>query len=81
MNLKAKIQSLHYSKTKRTPLVCTLSFVTYFYQIGINIKNFLYEKKVFKERKVSAKVICIGNLTTGGVGKTPVVIEIANYLS
>ena len=81
MNLKAKIQSLHYSKTKRTPLVCTLSFATYFYQIGINIKNFLYEKKVFKERKVSAKVICIGNLTTGGVGKTPVVIEIANYLS
>ncbi|MCD8025158.1 MAG: tetraacyldisaccharide 4'-kinase [Candidatus Gastranaerophilales bacterium] len=25
--------------------------------------------------------MCVGNLTTGGVGKTPVVIEIANYLA
>ncbi len=77
----AKIQTLHYSKIKHTPLMCTLLVANVIYKIGINIKNFLYEKNMLRERKVAAKVICIGNLTTGGVGKTPVVIEVANHLS
>ena len=81
MNLKAKIQKIHYSKFKRTPLTCAFEAPSILYNIGINIKNLLYEKNILKERKVSAKVICIGNLTTGGVGKTPIVIEAANHLS
>ncbi len=31
--------------------------------------------------KNNSKIICIGNLTTGGVGKTPVTIEFCKYLS
>lgn len=33
-----------------------------------------------KPQKVSKKVICIGNLTAGGTGKTPVAISIASLL-
>ena len=44
------------------------------------MKNFLYDKKILKPKKVDAFVISIGNFTTGGVGKTPVVAEIAKYL-
>ncbi len=33
-----------------------------------------------KPQKISAKVICIGNLTAGGTGKTPVSVSIATLL-
>lgn len=36
--------------------------------------------KFVKPQKVAAKVICIGNLTAGGTGKTPVAISIARLL-
>ena len=39
------------------------------------------KKNILSEEKTSANVICIGNLTTGGVGKTPVVISLANKIS
>ena len=44
------------------------------------MKNFLYDNKILKPKKVDAYVISVGNMTTGGVGKTPVVSEIAKYL-
>ena len=47
----------------------------------INTKNFLYDIKFLKEAKTGVQVLCVGNLTTGGVGKTPIVIELANDLS
>lgn len=62
-------------------LFLPLLFASFFYFLGISIKNFLYKIKVLKEKTVRAKVICIGNLTTGGVGKTPVAIEFCKYLS
>ena len=40
----------------------------------------MYDKKIIKPKRVNAYVISVGNMTTGGVGKTPVVSEIAKYL-
>ena len=50
------------------------------YSIIINVRNWLFDKNIFKANKVSAKVISIGNLTVGGSGKTPAVIYLLNLL-
>ena len=48
---------------------------------AVNFRNFLYDKSIFKTDSYSAKIISVGNIAVGGVGKTPVVIELAKNLS
>ena len=79
MNLKTQITKIHYDKNKKGMLFNILKFCSFFYGFGCNIKNFLYDKGIIKPKKVDAFVISVGNFTTGGVGKTPVVAEIARY--
>jgi tetraacyldisaccharide 4'-kinase len=43
-------------------------------------RRWLYEIGILKSRRLQAKVICIGNLTTGGTGKTPAVMLAAQTL-
>jgi len=57
-----------------------LSPLTILYKIVIDIRNKLFDKNIFKQEKVAAKIISVGNLTVGGSGKTPLVILIAKYL-
>lgn len=84
-NLIKNIASFHYSK--RFSVINFFYFILFllpsiFYGLAVDFKNFLYGKGLLKETELTkAKVICIGNLTTGGVGKTPVVIEFAKFLS
>ncbi len=79
MNLKTQITKLHYNKDAKGFLFHILRFCSLFYGIGSGLKNFLYDKKILTPKKVNAYVISVGNFTTGGVGKTPVVAEIARY--
>jgi len=53
----------------------------FLYYLVILLRNGLYDAGVFKTQLISAKVISIGNITTGGTGKTPLVIWLARYLS
>lgn len=50
------------------------------YALIINLRNLLFDYNIFKERKVKAKIISVGNLTVGGSGKTPMVIYLTNLL-
>lgn len=79
-NIKTKITQIHYQRDPQGILFDLLKFCSYFYGFGSRLKNFLYDKKFLKPKKVDAFVISVGNMTTGGVGKTPVVSEIAKYL-
>lgn len=77
---KTEITKIHYDKNAKGVLFNVLKFSSLFYGIGSGLKNKLYDKGILKPHKVDAFVISVGNLTTGGVGKTPVVAEIAKYL-
>lgn len=81
MNFKTEITKIHYDKNATGFLVKLLEFASVFYGIGSGLKNKLYDTKILKPKKVNAFVISVGNITTGGVGKTPVVAEIAKYLT
>lgn len=79
MNLKTEITRIHYDKNAKGLLFSILKFCSVFYGIASGAKNYLYDKGIIKPKKVDAFVVSVGNFTTGGVGKTPVVAEIAKY--
>ena len=47
------------------------------YAVITTVRNFCYDYGFFKISKVSIPVISVGNITTGGTGKTPMTIHIA----
>ena len=54
--------------------------LTLLYGAVINIRNILFDKNIFKEENVGCCIISVGNLTVGGSGKTPLVINLIKYL-
>lgn len=50
------------------------------YQWGVSVRNWLYDKGILPCRRVSVPVISIGNIVAGGVGKTQVVLKLAQDL-
>jgi len=50
------------------------------YERGVQLRLWLYRKRVFRERALGCLVISIGNLTVGGTGKTPIVEKFARAL-
>ncbi len=51
------------------------------YLAGSALKNALYDRGVWRPQHVAAPVICIGNLTAGGTGKTPAVAWLVESLT
>ena len=58
-------------------LKAVLWIVSVFYGAGIVIRGLLYKFRIFETHSVPMKVISVGNITLGGTGKTPFVIELA----
>lgn len=75
------IHKIHYSKDLKPHVVILrmiLWFCSLFYMLAVNLRNCLYSIGVLQTVKLEGKVvISIGNLTTGGTGKTPITAEIA----
>jgi tetraacyldisaccharide 4'-kinase len=49
------------------------------YGLIIFFRNLFYDKNIFKPKKFDVPIISIGNLTTGGTGKTPLTLFVAEY--
>jgi tetraacyldisaccharide 4'-kinase len=67
---------LHYKLLRIILLVCS-----FFYRLTIALRNFFYDISIFRKVKVDATVVSIGNITTGGTGKTPLVACLCNYFT
>jgi tetraacyldisaccharide 4'-kinase len=57
-----------------------LYFLSLIYERLVQLRLFLYRKRIFRERALGCLVISIGNLTVGGTGKTPIVEKFARAL-
>ena len=57
-----------------------LGVASFFYGLAMAARRRAYEAGWLKSRRLPAKVVCIGNLTTGGTGKTPAVLLAAHTL-
>ena len=59
----------------------TLKALSCVYSAVVRTRNWMYDKHLIKSHRCESTVISIGNITTGGTGKTPLVIWLCNYLS
>jgi tetraacyldisaccharide 4'-kinase len=50
------------------------------YWLGIAIRNFLYDNGILKSTGFALPLICVGNLSTGGTGKSPMVEYLVELL-
>jgi len=54
--------------------------VSWLFCIIVWLRIWLYRIRLLRSTKLNAPVIVVGNITTGGTGKTPLIIWMANFL-
>jgi tetraacyldisaccharide 4'-kinase len=57
-----------------------LRLISVAYQVAVGLRNFCYDKGLLRRYGADAAVISVGNITTGGTGKTPLVIWLCGVL-
>jgi tetraacyldisaccharide 4'-kinase len=57
-----------------------LVIISVFYSAGLLIRKLLYYAKIIKPKRFNSRIICAGNMTVGGTGKTPFIEEMARRL-
>ncbi len=63
-----------------TLLLALLSPLSVLYAATVTLRNWLYECRLFKSKRLPCTVISVGNIASGGTGKTPAVIWIAKAM-
>ncbi len=63
------------------PARMLLRSASWLYGAAVAVRNGLYNRKILRSHSFSLPVICVGNITAGGTGKTPHVIYLAGKLA
>lgn len=73
--------SLHLPVEKQ-PLLYRLiaSILSVIYSLIVKVRNALYDRGILKSTRLPGICVSVGNITVGGTGKSPLVMEIANRL-
>ena len=61
-------------------LRCGMEVASWGYASVMSLRNLAYTRKWLQVHQVSVPVISLGNITTGGTGKTPLAAWLANWL-
>ena len=67
-------------KTPLISLASVLYSISLVYGIGQKFREIAYRQGLIPSRQLPCKVICIGNLTVGGTGKTPMAMHVAQEI-
>ena len=70
--------STKHAKFKEMTLLRTI--ISWIYTLVVVIRHRLYDWGVLKSVKFDIPIICVGNITVGGTGKTPTVEYLLSVL-
>ena len=55
--------------------------LSWIYGLAVELRNYLFDKGFLKQKEYPIPIICVGNLTVGGTGKTPHIEYLIRLLS
>jgi tetraacyldisaccharide 4'-kinase len=77
---KEYIEDVMYGRKSSRFLGALLFFLSLVYGVVVRLRTGAYATGLFKTKMLPCRVISVGNITLGGTGKTPTVINIAELM-
>jgi tetraacyldisaccharide 4'-kinase len=78
---KQNIEDIMYGRKSSSVAGAFLYALSLVYGAAVRIRLTAYAKGVFRTKRLPCRVISVGNISLGGTGKTPTVINIAGLLA